>query len=280
MEFQKSVIKIIKERKSCRSFDAKKIDKSTLQKLNDYIKETNGETEITARALLVNKQEKSDGSAEKLGTYGMISGASYFIIGIVDKDEKNALEFGYLFEKIVLFATDLGLQTCWLGGTFIRRDFEQKSSLLENEFIPIVSPVGIKKEKPRILDIAVRAVAGSNKRKPWSQLFFDENITVSLKEDSIGAYNIPLEMVRLAPSASNKQPWRIIKDKSGYQFFICRTKSYGLANFDIQRNDLGIAMCHFELTAKELGLNGGWEEKQKVNAPNGWEYIITWSTNI
>ena len=105
MKFQKSVIKVIKERKSCRSFDAKKIDKLTLQKLNDYIKEANGEMAIKARVLLVNKQDKSDGSAEKFGTYGMISGASCFIVGIVDKDEKNALGFGYLFEKIVLFAT-------------------------------------------------------------------------------------------------------------------------------------------------------------------------------
>src|SRR5665647_3840317 len=112
MKFQKSMIEIIKERKSCRSFDTKKIDKLTIQKLNDYIKETNVKTKIKARVLLVNKQEKSDGSVEKLGTYGMISGASYFIVGIVDKDEKNALEFGYLFEKIILFATGLGLQTC------------------------------------------------------------------------------------------------------------------------------------------------------------------------
>jgi hypothetical protein len=80
------------------------------------IKEANGEMAIKARVLLVNKQDKSDGSAEKFGTYGMISGASYFIVGIVDKDEKNALKFGYLFEKIVLFATDLGLQTNSLGG--------------------------------------------------------------------------------------------------------------------------------------------------------------------
>lgn len=79
---------------------------------------------------------------------------------------------------------------------------------------------------------------------------------------------------------SNKQPWRIIKDKSGYQFSLCRTKGYEMANFDIQKNDLGIAMCHFELTANELGLNGRWEEKQRVNSPNGWEYIIMWPTNI
>ena len=281
MEFQNSVMKIIKERVSCRSFDSSKdIDENTIQKLCGYINGINAETKTKARFLFANKQVKSDGSAEKLGTYGMISGASSFIIGIVDKDQQNALEFGYLFEKIVFFATDLGLQTCWLGGTFNRNDFEQKTSLTENEFIPIVSPVGFKKEKPRIFDTAVRAFIGANNRKPWSQLFFDEKLLVPLKEGSAGEFNTILEMVRLAPSASNKQPWRIIKDKNEYHFFLCRTKNYAMTVFDMQKNDLGIAMCHFELSAKEIGLHGAWTEKQNMNAPHEWEYITTWSAEI
>jgi len=77
---------------------------------------------------------------------------------------QDALEFGYLFEKIVLFATDLGLQTCWLGGTFNKGNFEQNMNLLSNEFIPIVSPVGTKKEKPRVFESAMRAVIGANKK--------------------------------------------------------------------------------------------------------------------
>lgn len=276
MEFQKSIIKIIRERKSCRSYDTKEIDKLTLQKLHDYIDEANAEMKIKARFTFAQKQEKIIETSEKLGTYGMISGASSFIIGIIDKDKKDTLEFGYLFEKLILFATDLGLGTCWLGGTFNRNDFEHKTRLLENEFIPIVSPVGIKKEKPRIFESAVRAVVGANKRKLWSQLFFEDNIENPLNEESAGAYTLPLEMVRLAPSASNKQPCRIIKDKNGFNFFLCRTKAYPSSSFDMQKNDLGIAMCHFELTAKELGLNGGFIEKQKVAIPNEWEYIITW----
>jgi len=281
LEFQKSVINIIQERVSCRSFESSKdIDGITLQKLGDIIDAINTEAKTKARFVFANKQVKSDGSAEKLGTYGMISGANSFIIGIVDKDQQNPLEFGYLFEKIVLFATDLGLQTCWLGGTFNRDDFEQKTSLSENEFIPIVSPVGFKKEQPRIFDKAVRAFIGANNRKPWGQLFFEENLSKPLGEDGAGEFNNVLEMVRLAPSASNKQPWRIIKDKREYHFFLRRTKNYAMTRYDMQKNDMGIAMCHFELTAKELGLQGGWTEKQPVNAPTEWEYITTWSDGI
>lgn len=276
MEFQRLVTELIKERTSTRTFDAKDIDKFILQKLQDYIEEINNETKIKARVIIINNGNVIGNTAKKLGTYGVISGANSFIIGVLDKDEKDALAFGYLFEKIILFATDLGLQTCWLGGTFKKSDYEQKSNLLENEFIPIISPVGIKKGKQRFLETTMRAVVGANKRKSWKELFFEEDLALPLSEHSANKYAIPIEMVRLGPSASNKQPWRIIKKKDLYHFFLCRTKGYGVMDFDMQKNDLGIAICHFELVAKELGLKGKWDKIENIIAPNDWEYVYTW----
>jgi len=279
MDLQKPVIQIIKERISCRSFDKNKTDDAALKKLGAYIDEINGEAKSKVRFMLTSKPGKND-STEKLGTYGVISGTNLFIIGVVDKEKKNEAEFGYLFEKIVLFATALGLGTCWLGGTFKRSDFEQKASLAENEYIPIVSPVGVKKGKTRLLDMAMRAGAGSNKRKPWSELFFETIAETPLTEEKAGAYKTVLEMVRIAPSASNKQPWRIIKDENEFKFYICRNDGYGSASYDLQKNDVGIAMCHFELAAKELGLKGSWQGKNPKCAPGAWEYVGTWLADI
>ena len=171
----------------------------------------------------------------------------------------------------------MGLQTCWLGGTFNKGNFEQNTSLVDNEFIPIVSPVGIKKEKPRVFESVMRTVIGANKRKPWSELFFETDSLVPLSEESSGQYAVPLEMVRLGPSASNKQPWRIIKDENAYHFFLCRTKGYGAVGYDMQKNDIGIAKCHFELSANELGLKGTWVKIKNIITPNDWEYCCSWS---
>ena len=82
---------------------------------------------------------------DRLGSYGFIKGANTYIVGIMDKDKNDAFEFGYVFEKIILFATDLGIQTCWLGGTFNNENFKELAGLNENEFIPIITPVGYKK---------------------------------------------------------------------------------------------------------------------------------------
>lgn len=278
MELQKPVIQIIKERMSCRSFDKKKTNDAALKKLRVFIDEINKDAKSKIRFMLTGKKSNRDDSAEKLGTYGVISGAHLYIIGVVDKAEKDEAEFGYLFEKIVLFATAQGFGTCWLGGTFKRSDFGQAAQLKENEYIPVVSPVGIKREKIRLLDMAMRAGAGSNKRKPWRELFFDTNEVTPLTEEAAGDYKTVLEMVRLAPSASNKQPWRIIKDGNEYRLYICRNDGYGMASYDLQKNDLGIAMCHFELAAKELGLKGVWVKKMPENKHDKWEYVTTWVT--
>lgn len=275
MDFQKPIVQIIKERISVRSFDKKKTDEAAFKKLEEYINKVNEEAKTKLRFLLTDKREDS-GSPEKLGTYGIISGAERYIIGVMDKNDRDDVEFGYLFEKIVLCATGLGLGTCWLGGTFKRSDFEQVAKLQENEHIPIVSPVGIKKEKTGLVNKMMRAGAGSDKRKPWNELFFEDSAETPLTEDAAGAYKTVLEMVRLAPSASNKQPWRVIRVKNEYRFFVCRNEGYGVSSYDLQKNDLGIAMCHFELVAEELGLKGEWIKNETEKIPSKWTYIATW----
>ena len=118
---------------------------------------------------------------------------------------------------------------------------------------------------------------------PWSQIFFDGDFTKPLEEKESGNYKGALEMVRIAPSASNKQPWRIVlqKDKNTFHFFIQRSKYYPKAYKNLQIIDLGIAMCHFELTCRGLGIKGGWVEKQPVilNLADLCRYVTSWQEN-
>ncbi|NCB73282.1 MAG: nitroreductase [Clostridia bacterium] len=276
MEFQHSVLDLIKTRISSRTFKELAIEERTLEKLKSYIAELNGETKIKARFVLVNGDDAVLVQGKKLGTYGFIKGAGSFLVGVLDKAEPDALEFGYLFEKLILFATDLGLDSCWLGGTFKKSDFEKSLNLKDNEYIPIVSPVGYATEKRRILETAMRSFVGAANRKPWSELFFDGSIAKPLTEDKAAPFSSALEMVRLGPSASNKQPWRVLMDEKGFHFYICRTKGYGVPSYDVQLNDIGIAKCHFELCAKELELPGLWQKLENPVSVASWEYVCSW----
>ena len=54
--------------------------------------------------------------------------------------EKNLEDFGYTMERIILFATDLGLGTCWLGGSFTKSRFAEKISANGSERVPAEAP--------------------------------------------------------------------------------------------------------------------------------------------
>jgi hypothetical protein len=125
----------------------------------------------------------------------------------------------------------------------------------------------------------------ARERLPWNELFFEGGFGTPLTVGNSGSYAEPLEMVRIAPSASNKQPWRIVRQDSRWHFFIQRTKNYrelALSRFtgiaDMQRIDLGIAMAHFETAAAEAGLVGTWQISDPgLPLPgNLTEYAVTW----
>jgi hypothetical protein len=160
----------------------------------------------------------------------------------------------------------------------------------KDETIAAICAIGHINNDPSAIDHAVRLGAGAQYRKAWESLFFDQKFDAALTSQAAGAYAGVLEMVRIGPSASNKQPWRIVKEGDRWHFYLQRTKGYrewwvarlmGLA--DMQRIDLGIAMCHFALAAGEAGLAGSWQIKQPANDPavvpaaSIAEYVITWN---
>ncbi|MEW5817521.1 MAG: nitroreductase family protein, partial [Spirochaetota bacterium] len=95
-----------------------------------------------------------------------------------------------------------------------------------------------------------------------------------------GDYAVPLECVRLSPSASNNQPWRVFKekDRNTFHFYLKRTKGYDKVNSEIQLQeiDMGIAMAHFELSARETGISGEWNTIEPAMFFEDMEYIVSW----
>ena len=101
---------------------------------------------------------------KKLGTYGFIKNAQAYLVGAVTRGEHDLEDYGYVFERLILEATALGLGTCWLGGTLDRGAFGQTVQLSDDEWLPAVTPVGPTTAKRGLVDGAVRMFAGSRKR--------------------------------------------------------------------------------------------------------------------
>ncbi len=286
---QRPITELVRQRYSCRTYQDKVIDGSEQRSLSDFLDSTRtGPLGARARFVLVAATDRDRQSLKGLGTYGLIRGAPGFIVGAAKRAPKDLEDYGYLMEHAVLFATDLGLGTCWLGGTFAKSNFAEKIGVTAGEVMPAVTAVGCIAEAGKF-GKWIRKRAGSDLRLPWESLFFEERFGQPLSPERAGPYAEPLEMVRLAPSASNKQPWRIVRTGDAWHFFLQRTKSYGKGSFlfrllhlaDLQRVDMGIAMCHFDLTARELALTGRWvvDEPDIKKPDESTEYTVSWKAS-
>ena len=286
--FDRSIIEIITERFSCRTFKVSPIPEQTLEKLSDFIGDNQvGPYKENHRFKLIAAGQDDIDILKGLGTYGFIKNAKGYLIGASQPSRKNLEDFGFLMEKYILTATAFGLGSCWLGGSFTRSSFSTKISLQNEEELPAVTALGIINDPEKARNGFIRRKAGSQERRGWETMFHKNTFEKPLDKISAGIYAQPLEMVRLGPSASNKQPWQIVSDGSDWHFFLKRTPGYRdgkinetLTMSDLQRVDMGIAMCHFELTAEEFGLKGSWQlMDHKIIIPdNQVEYSISWKT--
>lgn len=277
---------IIQQRYSCRKYQTEPIDKNLQEEFQNYLDTlTKGPFGTPIRLKLTAATQEDNAALRGLGTYGFIKNATGFIIGAAEETDQMPEDYGYVVELAVLKATSLGLGTCWLGGTFTKSAFAKKINKQKNEVIPAVIATGYAAKDSRSTD-RLRQRIQADRRLPWSLLFFEGQFGSPLTESQAGEYQKALEMLRIGPSASNKQPWRVIRNGSKWHFYCQRTPGYGKGStlfglmrlVDLQRLDIGIGMSHFELTVREMGLDGEWVVRDPELSEDKMDrvYIATW----
>lgn len=234
----------IARRKSSRTFNGLKIDQSALAALESDIKALT--PLLPGVELPVIRIIESDSAPGKLGTYGFITGARQFLAMASAGGDAPRVQAGYMFELLVLAATDRGLGTCWLGGTFRQGRFAEAMGDCGDREVVIVSPVGHATQKMRFAERMMRRVVKSAVRRPFETLF-----SGVAPDTAVGRI---LEAVRLAPSSTNSQPWRAEVSTAGGTLsvkFSCATSNAFSAI------DMGIAYAHFAVASEAEGL--AWE---------------------
>ncbi len=270
-----AVEQTIKARSSVRTYEPRPLTQQEEQQLKEYMSKIENPFGGTVQFALIHTDATD--KAEKPGTYGIIKGATAYLGAFTSTGPLAAEGLGYAFEQLLLFATSLGLGTCWLGGTFQHSRFARAMQVPAEAYFPAVSPVGHPLGKRRVFENLSRWAIHAGGRKSWDVLFFDQDFSTPLTPQVAGEFATPLELLRLAPSAINRQPWCVLKDHDAYHFFKTRAPakteeddSFGL--------DLGIAACHFALGAAEKGLPGHFEKLTApgITAPNTLTYTFSW----
>ncbi len=266
-----SILDSIRKRRSVRTFDGNPLRPEDAQSILDFAERAENPYDISVTWKLLD--------AEKHGLSSpVIVGTGTFIAGKMRRVPHAEEAFGYTFEKIVLFAETLGVGTTWIAGTMNREAFERAMAVSDDEVMPCVSTLGYPAEKMTLRETVMRKGIKADSRFDFEALFFEGSFDKPLSESSAGRLFEALEAVRLAPSAVNKQPWRCVCCDDKVHFYEKRSKGFVSEDgWDLQRIDVGIALCHFELAAKECGIDVSLEiADPAVPIPEDMQYIATY----
>ena len=269
MEF--SVKNVIPRRKSVRTFSEEPLRAVDRKRLESFLGSVENPFGVPVRFHLLDAWEYNLSSP-------VVRGAELYVAAKAPRVPRAEEAFGYAFEQFVLYAAHLGIGTVWLAGTLDRSAFENALELTESELMPAVSPVGYPASRRSVRENLMRRSVRADTRRPFSELFFRGGFSEPLVAQYAGEFREPLEMLRLAPSAVNRQPWRVVVGEGVVHFCLRRSRGrFPASAGDLPRVDMGIALAHFLLTARENGLEGRLtEERPELELPDHTEYVISY----
>lgn len=176
-----------------------------------------------------------------LGTKRII-GCKLAAAVIITDDMHSRIHAGILGESFVLEATAMGLGTCWVTGSFKRKELHLP--LGRNEAVLAVIAVG----KPAL---PLEAPLSRHRKSPEHFCRGDYGAWPEELQDAAA-------LVQAAPSAMNMQPWAL---------YVGPRSEFVLDASDRAHLDAGIALCHAELA---LDTPHKWHFGTDKNQPVAW----------
>jgi len=207
----------IEKRHSVRQYDDKKIEGEVEKNLRAEIAQCREESGLKIHLCLNDENAWGGGILGKLSSFKNVKN---YIAIVGEKTEDLDEKIGYYGEKIVLKATQLGLNTCWAASGYKKSKVCVQKEDNEKLFV-IAIGYGINDGTPR-------------KTKPIEKLG-------NVNHDSPQWFVDGLKAVQLAPTARNQQKFKfnlsenLVEAKALWGFFT--------------KIDLGIAKYHFEIGA-------------------------------
>ena len=212
-------LEAIRQRHSVRQYKPDRIEEEKAALLKAKIDELNREGDLHLQFV-----EDADKTYNKLFNRVSGLGTAPSVIACVGKDDASLDQrVGYFGEKLVLYAQQLGLNTCWAG-----------------TYQPKNVPAEIGKGEKLVLVIAIGyGETQGHERK--SKTF--EDVVVSKRTDYPEWFKEGVKCARLAPTAINQQKFKItLHDDDSVEF-----EDLGGIHSLV---DLGIVKCNFEIGAE------------------------------
>lgn len=228
-------LEALRERHSVRKYIDRALGADIEKKLRDRIDTLNKEGEL--RMQLVTDERKAFKGG--LFSYGKFTGVCNYILIIGKKSDRLDYRAGYYGEKLVVYAQQLGLRTCWVGLTY--KKIPGTYTLEEGERV--------------VCSIAIGYGADNGVQHKMKRADQISNIST----ETPGWFASGVQAALLSPTAVNQMKFRfdyLLPLEHGGKGRVKPEKGISLVGYT--KIDLGIGMCDFEIGAGKE--NFDWEE--------------------
>lgn len=243
--------KSINTRRSVRSFERKPLESKTL----DLIKEFTDNIEVPFNHDVTFKYFKSE--SDHAIANNLRKPPEDMLAFISNTDLLSIASAGFLGELAILYATGLGVSTCWFGHYILREVERLVPHLGENpgsnlpshgygkgevkgKRVICITPLGyFKQDGLRLIDRLTENMM-SFKRKPISERL--EGVTEDMLPEEI---KFALNLAQKAPSAANTQHWRFNVSKDLKTITIAKPSGYTHMKWEHPDVCVGACAAHF-----------------------------------
>ena len=209
-----TILEAISSRHSVRAYRTEPIPQEIRAQLDAFAETCSKEGNLH----IFIRYDDPEGFDSRLAHYGRFRNVNNYIVLAGTKDKDFDLRCGYYGEKLVLYAQQLGLNTCWTALTFNKR--KVKEILSDGEALCMVIALGYGEDQ-----------GTPHKGKTMNDVSDGENAPEWFSEGVNAAL--------LAPTAVNQQKFRF-SYRDGQVHL--RPKGFGT----YLQTDLGIVKYHFE----------------------------------
>ena len=223
----------IQARHSVRKYLDKPIEMEKIEAIQKCIDLCNREGGVHFQ--LVTNEPKAFRNGVDWPKYGKFEGVNNYIAIIAPKGNDGSVIAGYYGEKLVLLIQTLGMNTCWVGGTFkkVREDYT----------------IGTGEDLKCVISLGYGATQGvqHSQKKTFADVALNKTASPTLPDWFVQG----VEAALLAPTAVNQQKFRFILHDDNHVEAVAKFSLIGYSHLD-----LGIAKYHFEVGA---GDNFTWK---------------------
>ena len=218
-------------RRSVREFRMEPISDDILKKVREFYLRI--EPLFPGIGTEIGITENPEGNRVLKGFFGVT--APYYLSIYSEERDKAEMNAGFIMEQISLFMLTLGLGSCFLGGTSIKK---MPKSRGDKSFV-ILMAFGLPKER-------LTRRSAEARRLPIKDLCIFKNPPKRWMTEV-------LEAARLAPSALNRQPWRFVVLGNRIHIFM---KKYTIDRpRPLDEFNFGIMFSHICIASEELWLD-------------------------